>query len=73
MKIVGTSLAVFALCLAVTGATAAQDSRVAVVFANPEKYTDLKITCVSGDADARGLKALLLDWRQKELRESSGS
>jgi len=73
MKIVRTSLAGFALCLAVTGATAAQDSRVAVVFANPEKYTDLKITCVSGDADAGGLKTLLLDWRQKELRESSGS
>ena len=72
MNTVRTSLAVFALCLAVSGA-AAQDARVSVVFANPEKYTDLKVTCVSGDADARGLKALLLDWRQKELRESSGS
>ena len=55
MKIVKTSLAVFARCLAVTGAAAAQDSRVSVVFANPEQYTDLRITCVSGDADARAL------------------
>jgi len=61
MKIVRTSLAVFALGLAVTGATAAQDSRISVVFANPEKYTDLRT------------KALLLDWLQKDLRESTGS
>ena len=31
--------------------------RVSVVFANPEKYTDLKVTCVSRDTDARGLMA----------------
>ena len=55
MKIVRTSLAVFALGLAVSGTAAAQDSRVSVVFAHPEQYTDLKITCVSGPADARAL------------------
>lgn len=55
MKIVRTSAAVLALCLAVSGAAAAQDSRVSVVFANPEQYTDLKLTCVSGDADTRAL------------------
>jgi hypothetical protein len=60
VKILRTSLAVFALDLAVTGATAAQDS-ISIVFANPEKYTDLRT------------KALLLDWLQKELRESTGS
>jgi hypothetical protein len=55
MKIVRTSLGVFALGLAVSGTAAAQDSRVSVVFAHPEQYTDLKITCVSGPADARAL------------------
>jgi hypothetical protein len=67
MKTVRTSLAVFALCLAVSGTAAAQDSRVAVVFANPEKYTDLKVTCVSGDADARGLMSDL----ERFLREAA--
>ena len=68
MNTVRTSLAVFALCLAVSGA-AAQDARVSVVFANPEKYTDLKVTCVSGDADARGLMSDL----ERFLREAAGS
>jgi DUF3016 family protein len=67
MKTVRTSLAVFALCLAVSGTAAAQDSRVSVVFANPETYTDLKVTCVSGDADARGLMSDL----ERFLREAA--
>ena len=66
MNTVRTSLAVFALCLAVSGA-AAQDARVSVVFANPEKYTDLKVTCVSGDAGARGLMSDL----ERFLREAA--
>ena len=52
MKIVRTSLAVLALGLAV-GAAAAQDSRVSVVFAHPERYADLRLSCVSGGAEAR--------------------
>ena len=54
MTIIRTSLAVLTLCLVVGGA-AAQDARVSVVWANPEKYTDLKVTCVTRDADARAL------------------
>jgi len=54
MTIIRTSLAVLTLCLVVGGA-AAQDPRVSVVWANPEKYTDLKVTCVTRDADARAL------------------
>ena len=54
MTILRTLLAVLVLCLAV-GAAAAEDSRVSVVFAHPETYTDLKVTCVSRDADARAL------------------
>ena len=54
MKIVATSLAALALCLAATGAPA-QDSRVSVVFAHPERYTDLRLSCVSRDADTRAL------------------
>ena len=64
MKIVQTSLVAFALCLAVSEA-AAQDSRVSVVFTNPEKYTDLKITCVSGDADTRALVGELTRFLQE--------
>ena len=67
MNTVRTSLAVFALCLAVSGTAAAQDARVSVVFANPEKYTDLKVTCVSGDAGARGLMSDL----DRFLREAA--
>ena len=63
MKIVRTSAAVLALCLAVSGAAAAQDSRVSVLFVNPEQYTDLKLTCVSGDADTRALTGDLESWR----------
>jgi hypothetical protein len=54
MKIVATSLAALALCLAATGAPA-QDSRVSVVFAHAERYTDLRLSCVSPDADTRAL------------------
>ena len=59
MKIVRTSLAaVLALGLATSGA-AAQDSRVSVVFAHPERYADLRLSCVSGEADARALTSEL--------------
>jgi hypothetical protein len=58
VKIVRTSLTVLALGLAVSGA-AAQDSRVSVVFTHHEKYTDLKLTCVSGDGEARALMSKL--------------
>lgn len=54
MKIVTTLLAALALGLAASGAPA-QDSRVSVVFAEPEKYTDFRLSCVSRDADARAL------------------
>jgi hypothetical protein len=64
MKIVRTSLTVLALCLAV-GAAAAQDSRVSVGWANPEKYVDLKTTCVSGDADTRALTGELTRFLQE--------
>jgi len=63
MKIVRRSLATLALSLATSGA-AAQDSGVSVVFANPEEYTDLKITCVSGDADTRALAGELTRFLQ---------
>jgi Protein of unknown function (DUF3016) len=58
MKIVATSLAALALGLTATGAPA-QDSRVSVVFAHPERYTDLRLSCVSRDADTRALTAEL--------------
>jgi hypothetical protein len=64
MTIVRTSLAVLALCLVVGGA-AAQDSRVSVDWANPEKYTDLKVTCVTRDADARALMGELTRFLQE--------
>jgi hypothetical protein len=54
MKTVATSLAALALCLGATGAPA-QDSRVSVVFAHPERYADLRLSCVSREADARAL------------------
>lgn len=54
MKAIRTSLTGLALGLAVSAA-GAQDPRVSVVWANPERYTDLKVTCVSRDADARAL------------------
>lgn len=54
MKIVSVSLAALALCVAAAAAFA-QDSRVSVVFAHPERYTDLRLSCVSGDADTRAL------------------
>jgi hypothetical protein len=41
MQTVTTSLAALARCPAASGA-AAQDSRVSVVFAQPEKYIDLR-------------------------------
>jgi DUF3016 family protein len=64
MKIVRTALAVLALGLAV-GAAAAQDSRVSVVFAHPERYADLRLTCVSGAADARALMGELARFLQE--------
>jgi hypothetical protein len=70
MMIVPTLLAALALGLAV-GPAAAQEPRVSVVFANPERYADLKLTCVSGDADARALMGEL--WLQRELRGATGS
>ena len=50
MKIVRASLTMLALCLAV--GAAAQDSRVSVVWANPEQYADLKTTCVCAEVRA---------------------
>lgn len=64
MKVVRTSLAALALCLAVGGA-AAQESRVSVVWANPEKYTDFKVSCVSRAADARALRDELTRFLQE--------
>ncbi|MFI5326028.1 MAG: DUF3016 domain-containing protein [Candidatus Rokuibacteriota bacterium] len=64
MKIVPTSLAVLALSLAV-GAAAAQDSRVSVAFAHPDRYADLRLTSVSGDADARALMSELARFLQE--------
>jgi hypothetical protein len=73
-----------ALCLASTPAPA-EDARVTVTFADPQQYTDLRSTCVSRDADARGLtapssrdhlryeKALLADWLRRELGQRAGS
>ena len=54
MKTVATSLAALALCLGATGAPAL-DSRVSVVFAHPERYADLRLSCVSREADARAI------------------
>jgi hypothetical protein len=54
MKTAAASLAALALCLAAAGAPA-QDSRVSVVFAHPERYADLRLSCVSREADARAL------------------
>ena len=54
MKTVAPSLAALALCLAATGAPA-QDSRVSGAFAHPERYADLRPSCVSREADARAL------------------
>ena len=65
MNIVRTSVVALALGLAVSGAAAAQDSRVSVVFDHPEKYTDLKTSCVSGDADTRALTGELARFLQE--------
>jgi hypothetical protein len=50
-------LAVLASLLAALAAApaTAQDVAVAVTFAHPEKYTDLHLSCVSRDTDARSL------------------
>ena len=40
-----------------SGAAWAADAAVTVTFAHPEKYTDLRLSCVSRDTDARSLLA----------------
>lgn len=48
------SLALFLAALAAAPA-AAQDAAVTVTFADPEKYADLRLSCVSRDTDVRRL------------------
>ena len=50
------SLASLLVTLTSTAAWAA-DAPVTVTFAHPEKYTDLRLSCVSRDTDARSLMA----------------
>jgi hypothetical protein len=46
------------LLVTLTSAAAwAEDAPVTVTFAHPEKYTDLRLSCVSRDTDARSLMA----------------
>jgi len=42
-----------------SGAAPAADAPVAVTFAHPEQYTDLRLSCLSRDTDARSLMAEL--------------
>lgn len=54
MKIVPTMTVALALGLAATVAFA-DEVRVTVAFPQPERYTDLRASCVSRDADTRAL------------------
>jgi hypothetical protein len=71
MKIVTTLLVALALCLAASGAPA-QDSRVSVVFAQTEQYTDFRSSCVSTHADTRALMGELERFLQAAARLPDG-
>jgi hypothetical protein len=58
-----------AVGLGVSSGASAQDDRMTVELANPQKFTDFKTSCANRPVDVTALA----DWLQRELGARAGS